>query len=54
VVERIIFGILAVLLILDPFGDTGQFITLGLFAAALAWCMRSSIFGTGKPVVAEP
>jgi len=54
VVERIIFGILAVLLILDLLGDTGQFITLGLFAAALAWCMRSSIFGTGKPVVAEP
>ena len=53
VVERAIFGILSVLLILTPFGDTGKFISLGLFAAALAWCMRSSIFGTGKPVVAE-
>jgi TRAP transporter 4TM/12TM fusion protein len=51
-VERAVFGILAVLLILVPFGQTGRFVSLGAFALLLGWCLRAGILGLRKPAAA--
>jgi hypothetical protein len=51
-VERAIYGILAVFLILAPFGAIGKFVSIAAFAILLIWSARANLFGTGKPVAA--
>jgi len=50
--ERAAFGILAVMLILAPFGMAGRLLSLGAFALLLAWSLRGLLPGTSKPAVA--
>jgi TRAP transporter 4TM/12TM fusion protein len=50
--ERAVFGVLAVVLILAPFGTIGRFASLAGFVLLLAWAARASLFGTGKTVAA--
>jgi TRAP transporter 4TM/12TM fusion protein len=49
VVERGLFGVIAVVLILAPFGTIGKFISIGVFALLLAWTLRTQLFGVAKP-----
>jgi TRAP transporter 4TM/12TM fusion protein len=51
-VERAAFGVLAVILILAPFGTAGKFVSLGVFALLLGWTLRGLLFGAGKPAIA--
>jgi TRAP-type uncharacterized transport system fused permease subunit len=41
VVERMLFGAVAVVLILAPFGEIGRYVSLGAFALLIAWTLRS-------------
>jgi TRAP transporter 4TM/12TM fusion protein len=52
VAERAIFGVLAVPLILSPFGTIGKFVLIAAFAMLVIWSARTTLFGTGKPVAA--
>ena len=53
IVERVLFGVLAVVLILAPFGTMGKFASLAVFAALLVWAMRAKLFGAKRPVTAS-
>jgi TRAP-type uncharacterized transport system fused permease subunit len=53
IVERVLFGAAAVLLIVAPFGTDGKLPMVGGFAAMLAWTLRGSLFGGQKPVPAD-
>jgi TRAP-type uncharacterized transport system fused permease subunit len=52
VVERTVFGALAVMLILAPFGTAGALISLAAFGIVLIWTLRASLFGARNPVTA--
>jgi TRAP transporter 4TM/12TM fusion protein len=52
VIERVLFGVLAVVLILAPFGTIGKFISVGLFAVLLGWAMRARFLNPSKSVAA--
>jgi TRAP-type uncharacterized transport system fused permease subunit len=52
VIERVLFGVLAVVLILAPFGTIGKFISVGLFAVLLGWAMRARFLNASKSVAA--
>lgn len=51
-VERLLFGLLAVLLILVPFGEIGRYAGLGAFALMLTWALRGRLWRSGKPLAA--
>ena len=45
IVERVLFGVVAVVLIVAPFGTAGKFVSIAVFAALLGWSLRSQLFG---------
>jgi TRAP transporter 4TM/12TM fusion protein len=52
VIERAVFGVLAVMLILAPFGTEGALVSLAAFGIALIWTLRGSLFGARNPITA--
>ncbi len=50
--ERVLFGLLAIVLILVPFGSPGRYASIALFALLAAWCLRASFLGASKSVAA--
>jgi TRAP-type uncharacterized transport system fused permease subunit len=52
VVERMLFGAVAVVLILAPFGEIGRYVALGAFALLIAWAMRSRFMRSAGPITA--
>jgi TRAP transporter 4TM/12TM fusion protein len=52
VIERLLFGAVALVLILAPFGTTGKFASIAVFVAVLAWALRARLFGASKSVPA--
>ena len=51
-VERLMFGAVAVVLILVPFGDVGRYVSLVAFVALLVWGWRARLLRSGKPATA--
>jgi TRAP transporter 4TM/12TM fusion protein len=51
-IERAVFGVLAVTLILAPFGTAGGLVSIAAFGIALIWTLRGSLFGARKPITA--
>jgi TRAP transporter 4TM/12TM fusion protein len=51
-IERAVFGVMAVMLILAPFGTPGTLVSLAAFGIALIWALRGSLFGARKPITA--
>jgi TRAP-type uncharacterized transport system fused permease subunit len=49
-VERGLFGAVAIVLILTPFGTVGRFVSIGVFALLLMWTLRTQLFGIVKPI----
>jgi TRAP transporter 4TM/12TM fusion protein len=52
VIERALFGIVGVLLIVAPFDLTGRLVCLGAFALLLAWSMRARFARAARPAAA--
>ncbi len=50
IAERVLFAIVAVVLILVPFGTIGKFVSIAVFAVLLAWSLRGSFSGAAKPI----
>jgi TRAP transporter 4TM/12TM fusion protein len=51
-VERVLFGLVSVLLITAPFGTPGKLALVGVFALLLAWTMRGWVMRASKPLAA--
>jgi hypothetical protein len=49
-VERILFGAMAVVLILAPFGTIGKFVSVGVFAILTVWSLRATLFGGARSI----
>jgi hypothetical protein len=49
-VERGLFGAVAIVLILTPFGTIGRVVSIGVFALLLTWTLRTQLFGIAKPI----
>ncbi len=50
--ERALFGVVAVVLIVIPFGDIGRYVSLVAFVMLLAWGLRSRLLRPAKPLAA--
>jgi TRAP transporter 4TM/12TM fusion protein len=51
-IERAVFGILAVVLILAPFGTAGALASVAAFGIALIWTLRGSLLRARNPITA--
>ena len=52
IVERVLFGVIAAILILAPFGMIGKLASLGVFAGLVAWALRARLLGIARPAAA--
>lgn len=52
VVERVLFALVAVVLIVTPFGLIGKVVSVAAFALLVLWSLRKRLFGAEKPIAA--
>ncbi len=52
IVERVLFGVIAAILILAPFGMIGKLASLGVLAGLVAWALRARLLGIARPAAA--
>jgi TRAP transporter 4TM/12TM fusion protein len=52
IVERALFGAVAAVLIMAPFGTPGKFAAIAVFAVLVAWTVRSLLVRSSKPLAA--
>jgi TRAP transporter 4TM/12TM fusion protein len=53
IVERTVFAMVAIVLILAPFGTPGKFVSIAGFAILLAWALRGKLFSVARTAATE-
>lgn len=53
ILERASFALIAIILIVAPFGEIGKIVSVGVFMLLVLWSLRKKLFGTPRPLATE-